>query len=129
MPPPFVWTNQSSITTVNRASGLTINWTGGDPSGYVTIAGTSTAYGSTAATSTTVSFTCTARVSDGSFTVPAVVLLGLPVSAPAPGSTVVLPGTLVVTNVGGSASFAPPSGIDFWGISSAFIYGGTATYQ
>jgi hypothetical protein len=129
MPPPFIWTNQSSNTTVNRASGLTINWTGGDPAGYVTIAGSSTAYGSTAATSTTVSFTCTARVSDGSFTVPPVVLLGLPASAPAPGAANVVPGTLVVTNVGGGMSFQPPPGIDYAGISSAFIYGGSATYQ
>ena len=129
MPAPFVWTNQSSVTTVNRASGLTINWTGGDPSGYVTIAGTSTAYGSTAATTTTVSFTCTARVSDGSFTVPAVVLLGLPVSAAAPGGTVVLPGTLAVTNVGSGASFQAPSGIDFATISTVFIYGSSVLYQ
>jgi hypothetical protein len=114
---------------VNRASGLTINWTGGDPSGYVTIAGTSTAYGSTAATTTTVAFTCTARVSDGSFTVPAVVLLGLPLSSPAPGSNVVLPGTLVVTNVGSATSFQPPSEIDFASISTAFLYGSSVIYQ
>jgi hypothetical protein len=61
--------------------------------------------------------------------VPAVVLLGLPASAAAPGSTVVVPGTLVVTNVGGATSFQAPSGIDYAGISAAFIYGGTATYQ
>jgi uncharacterized protein (TIGR03437 family) len=129
MPPPFVWTNQSSITTVNRANGQIINWSGGDPSGYVAIAGTSTAYGSSAATTTTVTFTCTARVSDGSFTVPAVVLLGLPVSGSAPGTTTVVPGSLVVTNVGAGASFPSPPGIDYAGISSAFIYGSSVIYQ
>jgi uncharacterized protein (TIGR03437 family) len=129
MPAPFVWTNQSSITTVNRASGLTINWTGGDPAGFATIAGTSTAFGSTAAATTTATFTCTARISDGSFTVPPAVLLGLPASAAAPGSNLVLPGSLVVTSVGGAVAFQPPSGIDFAAISSEFIYGISAIYQ
>jgi uncharacterized protein (TIGR03437 family) len=129
MPAPFVWTNQSSITTVNRANGQIVTWSGGDPSGYVTIAGTSTAYGSTAATTTTVTFTCTARVSDGSFTVPAEVLLGLPVSGSASGTATVVPGTLVVTNVGAGTSFPAPPGIDFAGISSSFIYGSSVTYQ
>jgi uncharacterized protein (TIGR03437 family) len=129
MPAPFVWTNQSSTTTVNRANGLPITWTGGDPTGYVTIAGTSTALGTTVATTTSVAFTCTARVSDGGFTVPSVVLLALPPSAAAPGSAIVVPGTLAVTNVGGATAFTPPSGIDFASVISVFVYGGTVTYQ
>ena len=129
MPAPFVWTNQTSITSVNRASGVSITWSGGDPSGYVSIAGTSVAYGSSASNSTTASFICTARVSDGSFTVPPIVLLGLPPSSAAPGSAVVLPGTLAVTNVGTPGSFPAPSGIDYASVSSVFIYGESVTYQ
>ncbi|PWU00287.1 MAG: hypothetical protein C5B51_25505 [Terriglobia bacterium] len=129
MPPPLVWTNQSSITTVNRASGVTINWSGGDPSGYVTIAGASTAYGATAATTVTVAFTCTARVSDGSFTVPPVVLLALPPSSSIPGSNIVTPGTLVVSSYANPQTFGPPPGIEVAGIAAVFVYGGSVTYQ
>jgi uncharacterized protein (TIGR03437 family) len=129
MPAPFVWTNQANITTVTRSSGLNITWTGGDPAGYVTIAGSSTAFGTTAATTTTVGFTCTARVSDGNFSVPPIVLLGLPASAAAPGGTVVVPGALAVTHIGGATSFNPPSGIDFASIVSVFEFGGTVLYQ
>jgi uncharacterized protein (TIGR03437 family) len=129
MPPPFTWTNQASLATVNRASGATVTWSGGDPAGYVTIAGNSTFYGTTGAQSVSVSFTCTARVSDGSFTVPPIVLLALPPSAPITGTTITVPGTLIVTNVSSFTSTFQASGIDLGAISSAFIYGGSATYQ
>jgi hypothetical protein len=76
-----------------------------------------------------VSFTCTARVADGSFTVPPLVLLALPASGAAPGTNLVLPGTLAVTNVGSAVSFPPPSGLDFATISSVFLYGGSVIYQ
>jgi hypothetical protein len=128
MPPPFTWTNQASLAAVNRANGATVTWSGGDQAGYVTIAGSSTFYGMTAAQSVSVSFTCTARVSDGSFTVPPIVLLGLPASGTISGSTTIVPGSLIVTNVSFGSTFQA-SGIDAGGIGSAFIYGGSATYQ
>src|SRR5882757_234597 len=31
MPPPFAWTNQSSLATVVRANGTTVTGSGGDP--------------------------------------------------------------------------------------------------
>ncbi len=80
VPQPLLWTNQAALGTVNRASGVQVTWSGGDPSAYVDIGGSSFALlsgdkflGAT--------FTCRARVSDGSFTVPPVVLLSLPVSS------------------------------------------------
>jgi len=129
MPTPFVWTNQSSLNTIDRSAGVTVAWTGGDPAGYVTISGASTAYGSTAATTTTVGFTCTARVTDGNFTVPSIVLLNLPASAPAAGTTVVIPGSISLTHSSAGTSFKPPSGVDFASINSVFSYGGSVTYQ
>ncbi len=129
MPTPFAWTNQASLNTIDRSVGLTVAWTGGDPAGYVTIAGASTAYGSTAASTTTVGFTCTARVTDGNFTVPPIVLLSLPASAPSPGGTVVVPGSVSVTHSTSPSSFKAPSGLDYASISSIFVYGGTAVYQ
>jgi len=32
VPAPFTWTNRDQISPVTRASGLTVNWSGGDPS-------------------------------------------------------------------------------------------------
>jgi hypothetical protein len=43
IPAPLVWTNQRTITSVNRSQGVTITWTGGDPGTYATIIGSSVA--------------------------------------------------------------------------------------
>jgi uncharacterized protein (TIGR03437 family) len=128
-PAPLVWTNQSSLSTINRASGATVTWSGGDPAGYVTISGTSTYFGATAATNASASFTCVARVSDGSFFIPPVVLLSLPPSASRSGSTIIEPGSLAVASSSPSVASFQASGIDFGGVSSASVYGGSATYQ
>jgi hypothetical protein len=125
----FAWTNQSSLTTVVRANGATVTWSGGDPAGYVTIGGQSDLFGSTAATTVSVSFTCTARVTDGSFTIPPAVLLALPPTAPAPGATFTTPGTLSVSHVGTTATLIKATGIEIGGIGSVFSFGNSATYQ
>lgn len=75
VPNPLTWTNMTATDTVNRAQGVTVNWTGGDPNGYVMISGSQT---SAAANDAGASFTCWARVNAGTFTVPSVVLLALP---------------------------------------------------
>jgi uncharacterized protein (TIGR03437 family) len=90
----FVWSNKASISQsqpapanisgnpiqgnpIIRSQGQTITWTGGAPNSYVYISGTSpTTFGS----STAASFFCTASASAGQFTVPASVLLALPVT-------------------------------------------------
>jgi hypothetical protein len=46
LPPPLVWTNMSSISTIVRANGQNVTWTGGDPNGTVTISGFSYKMGS-----------------------------------------------------------------------------------
>jgi uncharacterized protein (TIGR03437 family) len=128
-PPVFAWTNQSSLTTVVRANGATVTWSGGNPAGYVTIGGQSDLLGSTAATTVSVSFTCTARVTDGSFTIPPAVLLALPPTAAAPGATFTTPGTLSVSHVGTTATQIQATGIEIGGIGSVFTFGNSATYQ
>jgi uncharacterized protein (TIGR03437 family) len=75
-PVPLVWTNMNSITSVNRAQGVTVNWTGGAAGTYVQITGSSSA--TIGGKITSVSFTCNAPVSAGTFTVPSPVLLALP---------------------------------------------------
>ena len=127
-PPPFVWTNQSSLATITRANGATFTWTGGDPAGYVTIIGSSAFYGATTTTTGAVAFTCTARVSDGSFTVPPIVLLALPPSASPAGVNFVTPGSLGVTTFGSAETFKA-SGIDLGAIGSFSIFSNGAIYQ
>jgi hypothetical protein len=73
IPPSLVWSNRSSVTSVNRSDGVTVTWAGGDPAGYVQISG-----GSSTATGPRAFFGCAAPVSAGSFTVPAEILLSLP---------------------------------------------------
>jgi uncharacterized protein (TIGR03437 family) len=129
LPPIFTWTNEEDIKAVDRATGVTVTWTGGNPSSYVTISGSSTYYGGTIATTIVASFTCTAKVSDTSFTVPPVVLLALPPSgSPNPGGRTVIPGSLYVQTLD-SQSFGPPPGLDAAVIDSIFVYGNSVVYQ
>ena len=69
-------TNQKSVTTVTRADGVIVTWTGADPNGYVIVSGTSLSAAGPGA-----GFNCTTRAGAGTFTVPAAVLLALPPSA------------------------------------------------
>jgi uncharacterized protein (TIGR03437 family) len=71
-PSPLVWTDQASITSVNRAQGVTVHWTGGIPGTYVQIGGGSTTIAASA------SFICFAPVSAGQFSVPAYILQAMP---------------------------------------------------
>jgi uncharacterized protein (TIGR03437 family) len=72
---PLVWTNQSSITAVNRTQPVTVTWTGGIPGTYVQITGGSTIVSASA------TFLCIAPVEAGQFTVPSYVLLASPAAA------------------------------------------------
>ena len=93
IPTALVWQNQSSITSVTRANGVTVTWTGGDPASTVRITGASSntdASGNFAVAT----FTCQAPVSAGSFTVPPPVLLSLPASGTTAGY--VIPGSLAL---------------------------------
>ncbi|HEY7337875.1 MAG TPA: hypothetical protein VH639_23485 [Bryobacteraceae bacterium] len=71
---PAVWTNQDSITTINRDQGLTVTWSGGAPDSYVQIVGTASRFDRSAGAS----FICTAPASAGQFTVPPWATLALP---------------------------------------------------
>jgi uncharacterized protein (TIGR03437 family) len=119
MPPLFVWTDQMSITAVNRTNGITVNWSGGDPAGYVTISGASGVSGP-GGVFTEATFSCAARVSDGSFTVPAIVLLALPPTGR---------GALRVTGSSGPQLFGPPAGVEWASVASVFEYETFVVYQ
>jgi hypothetical protein len=81
VPAALKWTNADAVVKVNRAAGQLVTWTGGDPSGTVTISGTSIGPGAVITNLSGATFTCVAKVSDGQFTVPPTVLLNLPVNA------------------------------------------------
>jgi hypothetical protein len=72
---PLVWTNQSSITAVDRTKPVTVTWSGGIPGTYVQIGGGSTII------STSATFLCIAPVEAGTFTIPSYVLLASPVGS------------------------------------------------
>ena len=121
-PQPLTWTNEASITSVNRAQDLRITWTGGAANDLVVISGSS------ARTSPTVggTFICYSVASAGSFSVPSWVLSALPISASAQGTPT---GQLLV----GSTSLEPgrftAPGIDI-GVASYFNYSGkNVNYQ
>jgi uncharacterized protein (TIGR03437 family) len=80
---PLTWTNETSITTVTRANGQVVTWTGGDPSSIVVITGSSIQLGSNPDGSDSLGgfFTCYAPDSAGQFDIPAVVLDSLPPSS------------------------------------------------
>ena len=76
VPATVVWSNAASNAAVNRAQGITVTWTGGDPNGFVNVSG----YSLAPAAGTGAMFTCTAAASAGTFTVPPLVTLSLPAS-------------------------------------------------
>jgi hypothetical protein len=109
VPPPVNFAIEGGRTAVTRAAGVTVTWSGGDPAGYVEILGASFVP-TTGNNAVGASFVCTARVSEGAFTVPPVVLLALPPSASEGG--VPLMGTLGVSSVSNPVPFTA-SGLDF----------------
>jgi uncharacterized protein (TIGR03437 family) len=111
----MTWTNESSITSVTRANGLNITWSGGAPNTYVYVTGTSAS--STAGASAT--FVCYAAASAGQLTVPNYVLLALPAGN----------GTLGVANSATPASFTA-SGLSAPGVAIGSVsYSLTPTYN
>ena len=129
LPSPLTWTNQSTTTSVTRSSGVTVTWTGGDPQGYVVISGSSFV-GATAATIVGATFTCSARTSDGTFTVPAIVLLALPASGSmmSNGIAIPTPGTLSVASYSAAGLFQA-SGLDYGVVTAAATNTSEVTYQ
>lgn len=77
-PAEFLWTNWEEAKVVTRANGLTIRWTGGDPTQLVHISGISNYFGGVVAANV---FHCFADNSDGQFTVPASILNQMPASS------------------------------------------------
>jgi uncharacterized protein (TIGR03437 family) len=119
---PITWTNESSIGTIDRATGVTVTWTGGAPGTYAKITGSSLLEGPPALIAT---FTCEAPVAQGTFTVGPQVLLQLPPSGSVGGFGL---GTLSIGNSEPYTSFTA-TGLDYGYAESSVLVSDSVTYQ
>jgi hypothetical protein len=132
VPPNLTWTNMSSVDNIVRANGQLVTWSGGDPNGNVTITGLSFKLGTNANGSDSVGaiFICTAPDSAGQFTIPAPVLLTLPVSAviaPIPGISIGT-GSLSIASATQPVKFTA-TGLDYSYATTSVSVGKTVNYQ
>ena len=88
IPTGATWTNDS-ITSVNRSQGLTVQWSGGNPSTQaVAIIG----YSSNPATNVSGAFACLSSMAAQSYTVPSSFLVNLPATPSGTGERPLRPG-------------------------------------
>jgi hypothetical protein len=105
--PLLSWTNQSAATSVNRAAGIPVTWSGGGVNSFVLIYGVSTSTGG--AQGLTGSFSCYVPTSAGQFTVPGYITSALPTGT----------GSVFVQNYSDFQTFTA-SGLDF-GAASGYV--------
>jgi len=127
----FKWTNSSiASSNIPRNTPLTINWTGGDPSGFVniTLVSSTLLTGATPLATTPGIFAeCMAPASAGTFTVPTVVLQSLPSTAAS--TALVPPGELLVGPASGATKLSTTTGLDAAYAFYHFIQGSNVTWQ
>ncbi|MEP6961882.1 MAG: hypothetical protein ABI995_07385 [Acidobacteriota bacterium] len=111
----FVVTNSpSEFTTINRGSGFTVRWTGGDNTTVLTISGVSVSLDVGTGATSGAAFTCLQNTSAGSFTVPSSILSQLPASSviSSDAFNLITRGSFSVSARGAGSRFATPSGLD-----------------
>jgi hypothetical protein len=113
VPSPLTWTNATLIGSINRAAGVTVTWSGGDPAQTVVIGGGSTDQKSKKSGG----FICLAPASAGTFTVPPSALTDLPATGSVIGPSDSL-GTLFL----GAAPLANPPTFTAPGIAAGRIF-------
>ena len=107
LPPAITWDRKPAASTIPRNQDLTINWTGGDPAGFVYVYGQSPLD----ANDNGAEFMCVARNSDRALTVPKEILSALPVSATVSLLGFTIPGGVLVVN-STSITRSTASGLD-----------------
>jgi hypothetical protein len=129
VPAEFVVTNPDALATVNRAAGLTVTWTGGDPDTLVFITGSSFVTSSTGAVTGAV-FQCYENNPTRHFSVPVSVLQQLPASTSISVGpiSIFFPGSLGVSSISKSVRVQVP-GIDVFSLTSSYEYSFTSVYQ
>ena len=127
VPPPLTWSNMTSIFAIDRSIGVTVNWSGGDPSTYVTVSGLSVNSSAGGGQSLYGYFSCAVPISAGTFTVPATVLEALPPSTLVEG---VSSSTLSVNNSTAPQPFSPSNpGLDYGFVQATFNIGAQVAYR
>ncbi|MBE0660583.1 MAG: hypothetical protein IH602_23005 [Bryobacteraceae bacterium] len=126
VPDLVVTNNPDDFKVINRSSGVTVRWTGGEPSTFLTISGASVSSPTDGA-----AFVCIQNASAGEFTVPSSVLSQLPASGVigAGGFNFVTRGTLVLSASGKGKRFASPTGLDILTANNYWIWSYTPQYQ
>jgi uncharacterized protein (TIGR03437 family) len=111
----FTVTNRASIGNIGRAQGVTINWTNGVPGSYVTMVLLSVGVDGIG------EVVCYAPADAGTFTIPAAITLGLPVSSVRTQQGITIPSgsSLTVSNQSVPVLMSVPS-IDFAAFSAFF---------
>jgi uncharacterized protein (TIGR03437 family) len=128
LPQALIWTNESAVDTIVRGNGLVVTWTGGDPKGFVSIDGGSY-FTATGNTTVGANFHCQAKTADGTFTVPAAVLLSLPASAVLAAGGISIPtGALSVASASTYVTFTA-SGLDLGIVAGLSGSSKIITYQ
>ena len=125
--PELLWTNRTTLTSIDRTQPQTLTWSGGEPTTLVTIQGVSTVTQGTTASVT--SFQCFARNTDRQFTVPASILSRMQASPRlnAGGISILLRGSLAIASVG-TGTRLTASGVDYftadnqWGVAQTVEY-------
>jgi hypothetical protein len=110
-----VTNNPDDFKVINRTGGVTVHWTGGEPSTVLTISGSSfTIDPQNPAAVNGAGFVCIQNVSAGQFTVPGSILSQLPASPTISGGgiDIVTRGSFSVTARGKGARFTTPTGLD-----------------
>jgi uncharacterized protein (TIGR03437 family) len=117
----LTWTNQSSITTINRAKGVTVTWSGAGTNTFVVVSGVSVLLQPPYSSA---QFACSVPASVGTFTVPPYVLLALP----AAGNGQIPANSLHVSQVTLGQAFNAPQ-LNAGIITSGITYIDFVTYQ
>jgi uncharacterized protein (TIGR03437 family) len=108
---PVRWTNQNQVSSVVRAAGLTLNWTGGDAAQDVVLLAVLSS--DDAANSAGMAL-CAAPADAGSFSIPPYILSALPAT---PGNAVRIPAWVLVV----SARVRNPARFSAPGLDAGFI--------
>ncbi len=106
----FTWTNQASITDVDRSAGQTVTWSSAAPNTIVTITGISTLVQADNQSVIGALFTCLEKAEAGTFLIPSVVLLSLPPSTSFSAGGISIPtGSLSLMNGTAPVRFTAPN--------------------
>ena len=110
-PAPMQWTNRATLPTLNRAQGLTVTWTGGNPATDVALIGIQA--NNDAANSGALAL-CVAPVAAGTFSIPPEILASLPAT---PASAVRVPAWVMVA----SEPLLSPASFSATGLQGGFL--------